>query len=134
MPDTPVNAEADTCRICLESAPVETLHAQCNCKGTARLAHDGCIDEWRRLRNPCDADLCEVCLAQFVRSAERPTPRPGGPGRFLFVTGTATVVTTAFVICIQCAEECGFVPYVACGALGFVIGASGVYTRTCRSR
>lgn len=59
--------EQPTCRICLESDPIDTLISPCLCKGGSQYVHRECLDSWRAT----DSDglrfkQCDICKFNFT--------------------------------------------------------------------
>jgi hypothetical protein len=75
------------CRICLDSEPVETLLAPCNCAGSCAFVHRECLDLWRRSLSRCARsprrallEYCSTCGFQFELEGECRAPFAGlGP-------------------------------------------------------
>ena len=59
--------EAPLCRICLSSDNKDELIAPCLCKGTQRMVHRKCLDEWRAQESrPRAFTHCPTCKFQYV--------------------------------------------------------------------
>eukprot|EP00747_Dinoflagellata_sp_TGD_P017385 gnl/TRDRNA2_/TRDRNA2_125793_c0_seq1.p2 gnl/TRDRNA2_/TRDRNA2_125793_c0~~gnl/TRDRNA2_/TRDRNA2_125793_c0_seq1.p2 ORF type:complete len:162 (+),score=4.14 gnl/TRDRNA2_/TRDRNA2_125793_c0_seq1:91-576(+) len=55
-----------SCRICMESKPVERLISPCNCRGTMKYVHVECLQHWRAT---CTSKLskyrCDQCHGEY---------------------------------------------------------------------
>jgi hypothetical protein len=59
--------DAPVCRICLSSDREDNLIAPCLCKGTQRVVHRKCLDEWRAQESrPRAFTHCPTCKFQYV--------------------------------------------------------------------
>lgn len=59
------NAEAQQCRICLESSGHDFI-APCRCKGTSKWVHRSCLDRWRSSHiNPSSFTHCSECALPY---------------------------------------------------------------------
>lgn len=59
-----IEEEAPVCRICLDTEPESDLFSPCDCRGSGRWIHRGCLDTWIRT-SPAEVTACGVCKAAF---------------------------------------------------------------------
>jgi hypothetical protein len=58
-----------SCRICLESEPVDDLITPCWCSGSMSHIHSKCLEEWiSQTTNPENKIRCNVCKFKYVKS------------------------------------------------------------------
>lgn len=60
------DADALTCRICLDSDTRSNLIAPCACAGTSRWVHRNCLDQWRATREDVAFKQCTECKKPYV--------------------------------------------------------------------